>query len=502
MRPDQALPVRPTALDGEALSGYAVRLADANGITPNVLIGQDYTDVTASPAMVRRLSTAAGMTPAQVIGMTMAPMPPSIRGRGKLARHGWRLHQSMTWICPVCTDQRGYRALLWRLALMPVCTRCRVLLVRAHDIHRARTAPDALLDLTGRLIGLVQDATTGNRTARARLASYRKVCAAVAHTINHDWPPRPAGLPRADLPAARMWGPHPCPDPATTATILTAAEPALGSKRARERFTQEVMDRYEQRAQSPAAPVVLPSTLRPEERPPVLPVYRYTDRARLTQLTHDLRQVVVATGLHARHVPGFLLLPGDDPVPPGPLWRERGLATIGLHMLISRAHGEPGAATAACHDLGTTDTETNFFLDGIRLHRGIPADQDELLLAGVEHLLDGGLVDYRRRRQALRAVRRLPTLPLPADRLPDISDVPGHRLALGWMWVHFARGPMWTSSFPSIRTSTVMAFDAAIDPEARLHLHEAAHAITEGPELHANPTGHGITVPTTARWTG
>lgn len=488
MRTDQQLPVRPAIWDGEALSGYAVRLADANGLHSRSLVPPGYADATAPPGMVARLAAAAGATPEQIHAMTLAPMPPSVRGRGQLQRHGWRLHQDVSWVCPVCTHATGYRALLWRLGTLPVCTRCEVLLVQAHDILKARPAPTHLLELTAQLTELVHAATARNPGARTKLSSYRKVCAAVALTLDHQWPPRPAGLPRADLSAARTWGPHPCPDPTTTATVLLAAQPALGSTRTRERFTTQVLARLERVRSTPAPgsarnPVRLPRTPRPENRPPLLPGFDNRDQGRLAQLMKDLRAMVSATGLQPRHVPGFLLLPGDDPIPPGAARRDRWLGAIGLHMLISRAHGEIGAASTACRDLGTSDTETNPFLDGLRLHRGIHPEHDQLLRAGARTLLAEGLVDYRRRRQGLRHARRLPSLALATGRLPDIGHVPGHRLALGWMWVHLTRGPMWTSPFPSIYTSTVMNFDAAIDPETRLHLHDAGLALIDGPDF-------------------
>lgn len=486
MRPDQAFPVRPAVMPGESLSSYALRLADANGLSHRAVLPAGFTDATAPRRLVEQVAVASGLTTDQVRSMTLAPMPPTLRGRGKLQRHGWRLHDSVQWVCPACTSQTGYQALLWRTGLMPVCTRCSVLLVQAHDIPLARPAPAYLIDLVEELTHLVQAATARHAYSRDRLSRFRKTCAAVAQTIDADWPPRPGHLPDLDRGQARTWGPHPCPDPATTAVILAATAPALGARRVRAAFINEAMDRVH-RAQPLALRVVLPRRL-PIAPPgsPILPGFTHADAYRLRVLLSDLQQgVATVPGLAPRHIPAFLVLPGEDPIPAGDVWRDRALAAIGLHMLISRADGQVGAASTACHDFGTADTESNRLLDGLRLGRGIHADEADLLRSGVRHLADEGLVDYRARRRVLSSLRRLPAVPICESRFPDLGGVPGPALALGWMWVHRTRGPMWTSPWPTIRTSTVLAFDAVIDSEARLTLHETATALIEGPDLSA-----------------
>jgi hypothetical protein len=65
------------------------------------------------------------------------PVPVGVRGHGPQRRHGWRLHHSVTWICPSCTPTTGRRDLLWQTALMPVCLRCGCYLVRARHLGRA-----------------------------------------------------------------------------------------------------------------------------------------------------------------------------------------------------------------------------------------------------------------------------------------------------------------------------------------------------------------------------
>lgn len=141
MRLDRALPVRLNVIAGESLSGYATRLAEANGLAPNALIPRDFSDATAPQPMIERIATAADITLEQATLMTLTAWPSTVRGMGRQQRHGWRLHQSVTWICPSCTGPTGYRALLWRLALAPVCLRCGLCLVQDDAIPTALVPP-------------------------------------------------------------------------------------------------------------------------------------------------------------------------------------------------------------------------------------------------------------------------------------------------------------------------------------------------------------------------
>lgn len=162
-------------------------------------------------------------------------------------------------------------------------------------------------------------------------------------------------------------------------------------------------------------------------------------------------------------------------------------------MLLTHVHDGPTSSSRACHAFGATDTDTSLLLDGIRLGRGIHDLDAARLTDAVDVLLDGGLVDYQRRRDTLRPLTRLPRLPLAADRLPDIDGHPGRELALSWIWTRFTHGPAFTSPRPFIADRHVRAFEAAIDPETRLVLAETGQQLLADADV--------ITIPTTqATW--
>ncbi|MGO0578245.1 TniQ family protein [Ornithinimicrobium panacihumi] len=478
MRPDQPWPVRPHPEPGEALSSYAVRLAEANGIHPRHLLPPGFADAQAPPGLIDRVSTAAALPAGQVRAMTLADLRPSIRGTGVLLRHGWRLHDSVTWSCPVCTERTGYRALAWRLALTPACARCQVLLHYPGAGPGIHPAPPELLELIARLQHLLQKASSGSIGARDTLSHYRRTCAGLAGTITPTWPPRAATTDLAlDLDAARAWGNHPSPDPGTVATLLLTARPALGPRHTKTWFRQLLHD-------GPRAPGVPPppAPRRPARRPQP-PGSHPEDLPGLESLITDLATLAATTGLAPRHVPAFLPVPGDETIPHPDRWRPAHLAAVGLSMLLDLATGGPGSAATACLHLGTADTESDDDLDGLRAHAGIRGPHAALLRAGAAALIDDGIIDYQARRATLSVARRRPRLALPENRLPAINGVPGDLLAWGWMWVHTTRGPMWTSPYPLVRTGTVHLFDQAIDPETRLALHEHAQQLLTGPDL-------------------
>jgi hypothetical protein len=98
-------------------------------------------------------------------------------------------------------------------------------------------------------------------------------------------------------------------------------------------------------------------------------------------------------------------------------------------------------------------------------------------------LLNDGLVDYQRRRDILRPVTTLPRLSVPASNLPEIDGYAPRVLALGWIWTRLTRGPMWTSRFPLVPDRHVRAFNAVIDPETRVVLHEAGQQVLADADL-------------------
>ena len=111
------LPVRPRPQPGEPLTTYAGRLADSNGVTRRRVLPAHRHDVGVPEDELGAVAALAGLDAGAAARLTMDRYPPTIRGRGKTHRGGWRLHFSVEWVCPRCTPLTGRRELLWQTAL-------------------------------------------------------------------------------------------------------------------------------------------------------------------------------------------------------------------------------------------------------------------------------------------------------------------------------------------------------------------------------------------------
>lgn len=495
-----AWPVRPEPHPGEPLTSYAVRLADANGLPARMAIDRHRRDIDVPAEELDTVAALAGLDVTATARLTMDRYPPTVRGRGKTHRGGWRLHFSVEWVCPRCTALTGRRDLLWQTALSPVCRVCRVLLVPAGRRTVTETVPSS------RLLELVDDLTTlceasiNHKSARVRLGAFRRLCAHIAQTIDNRWPDRPSDLPDLDVTAARMWGVFPSSEPATVAVILASAAPALHSGSLRDRLLREGHQRRrrgrimsEPPQHVPNARRYLPRRPSAPSRIPILTGFTAADSERLRWLLAQLDRDARRHGIRPDHVPALLPAPGEDGLPDPAVWRTRWHCAVALHMLLTHVHDGPTSSARACHAFGTTDTDTSRLLDGVRLRRGIHDLDAARLTDAVDALVDGGLVDYQRRRDTLRRITRLPSVPIAGDRLPEVDGYAGSSLALNWMWTRLTHGPSFTGPRPFIADRHVRAFDAAIDPETRLVLAEA------GQQLLAD--ADAITIPTTqATW--
>ena len=476
------LPVRPCPHVGEALSAYAVRLAEANGLHWSRVLPLRR-DIDIPIAILARIAGLAGLDDAAVRQLTLDRYPPSIRGRGATHRGGWRLHFSVAWVCPACTATTGHTELLWQTALSPVCRTCRVYLVPASRPGPPVPAADPVLRMVDALVDLAEAAITSS-AARSRLGRFRRLCASIAQTVDDTRPYRPNGLPAVDRAAARQWGAFPCADPGTVATLLVAAAPTLRSTAEHRRLATEALQRRRGTPAEHPAKYLPQRTPAPPSRTPILPGFTRRDSQRLTWLVAQLARMVRRHHFGADHVPALLPLPTDDGALPDPSqWRTRSHAAIALHMLLAQANGDTPSSASACTAFGTTDTETSALLDGIRLGRGIDDPNAELLLAAAQTLTDAGLVDYQRRRDALRAQTQLPRQLGSGSRLPSVDGCSAGVLALGWIWTRFTRGPMWTSPFPLVPDRVVRIFDQRIDPETRMALHEAGQGLLADTDL-------------------
>ena len=487
------LPVRPVPATGEALTSYAARLADANGLPPSRVLPSHRHDVGVPQHEIATVASLAGLEPIAVAQLTMDRYPPTVRGQGVTHRGGWRLHFSADWICPHCTPRTGRRELLWQTALSPMCRHCNVLLepVTAAPAATSVDTPRDLRVLVHELIELAEASIT-HHSARVRLGRFRRLCALIAQTIDDTWPFRHASLPLVDQAAARAWGAFPCADPATVATILASASPALHSTRSHDQLSREGHTR--RRGQSARHPrKYLPQRPPAPQRQPILAGFNATDSGRLRWLLTQLEHLAVRHGVRPDHVPALLPHPDDDGLPDPADWRTRWHGALALHMMLTQTHGGSCSSSRAAFAFGTIDTDTSRLLDGIRLGRGINHTDAQLLGDAVTVLINQGLVDYQRRRDILRPLTTLPRLPVPASNLPEIDGYAAQVLALGWIWTRLTRGPMWTSPFPLVPDRHVRAFELAIDPEARLALYRAGQQLLADADV--------ITIPATqATW--
>ena len=502
-----AWPVRPAPRPGEPLTSYAVRLADANGLPRGMAIDRHRRDIDVPADELHIVAALAGLDAGAAARLTMDRYPPTVRGRGKTHRGGWRLHFSVEWVCPRCTALTGRRELLWQTALSPVCCDCHLLLVPAGSLTEPATVSPRQVDLVDEITSLAE-ASVVHQSARLRLGSFRRVCAVVAQTIDDQWPDRPTGLPALDVAAARRWGVFPSPDPGTVAVILSAAAPALGSGYCRDRLLREGAQRRRRGHTLTVPPQHVPNAGRylpkrpppPQKAAPILAGFNREDARRLqwfvTQLTHQVRR----HGIHPDHVPALLPAPGEDGLPDPSVWRTRWHCAIALHMLLTQVHDGPTSSARASHAFGTTDTDTSLLLDGIRLGRGIHDLDAARLTDAVDALVHGGLVDYQRRRDTLRPLTRLPRLPIATDRLPEIDGHPGSELALAWVWTRLTHGPSFTSPRPFIADLHVRAFDAAIDPETRLVLAETGQQLLADADVITIPATQATAAAVTRRY--
>lgn len=494
------LPVRPAPRPDEPLTSYAVRLADANGLTRSRVLPTHRHDVGVPKHELAALAALAGLDAAAAAQLTMDRYPPTVRGRGPTHRGGWRLHFSVDWVCPRCTPRTGRRDLLWQTALSPLCRHCKVLLIPAgaSPAPAAVKAPRELIAIVDELIALAEASITYH-SARVRLGRFRRLCALIAQTIDDTWPRRRAGQPQVDPATAKTWGAFPSADPGTVATILVSAAPALHATGIHDQLSREGHTRRRGTpSQHPRK--YLPQRPPAPQRQPILAGFNAADGGRLRWLFTQLEHDATRHGLHPDHVPALLPHPDDDGLPDPADWRTRWHAALGLHMLLTQAHGGSPSSTRANIAFGTTDTDTSRLLDGIRLGRGINHTDSQLISDAVTVLLDQGLVDYQRRRDILRPLTTLPRLPVPASNLPEIDGYAAQVLALGWIWTRLTRGPMWTSPFPLVPDRHVRAFELAIDPETRLALHEAGQRLLADIDLITIPTAAMTTTAVTRRY--
>ncbi|HQD69573.1 MAG TPA: TniQ family protein [Ornithinibacter sp.] len=453
------LPVRPEPRPGEPLTSYAVRLADANGLQHSRVLPKHRHDIDVPATELTTVGTLAGLDPAATSRLTMNRYPLIVRGHGPQRRHGWRLHHSVTWICPSCTPTTGRRDLLWQTALMPVCLRCGCYLVRAGTSDAVLPASTRVLELAGTLAELADDAID-NPSARSVLYRLRRRCQARAATITGDASARGVTLPPIHVPAARSWGAYPSPDPTTVAALVLLTGPRTRSH-----------------------------TKDQAARPHPGGKFTGTDHERLEWMLTRIRHHVHHDRLRPEHVPSMLPPPMHAPAPGPGAWLSRTRAATALYLLIAHASGSCVTPEAAMAALGVAGIPTCSLIDAVHTAHGLRERDADVLNAALDQLIAEGLVDYQRRRDTLRAVSRLPTLARRLLANPLVRDSTGESLALGWIWTRFTRGPMRASRWPATPDRDIAAFDTRLDPESKLVLAETAQQLlADADAVHATQT--------------
>lgn len=461
------LPVRPTPWPGEPLTSFVARLADANGIHRDRVLPRHRHDIDVPATELTTVVNLAGLDASAAGRLTMNRYPVAIRGHGPQRRHGWRLHSAVTWMCPLCTPATGRTDLLWQTGLMPVCRQCACYLVRSEAPHLVRPAHPRVLELAA-VLAEMAEAAIDDLGTRRRLYHLRRRCQRLAATIDNNAPAMAEDLPPVDIRAARLWGAYPSPDPATVATLLSLA----GAGLVREKRSTAADLRCHEAGEFTAA-----------------------DRERLTWFLTRIRHHVTRDHLRPDHVPTLLPLPSDAPQGRPGQWLSLTRAATALHILISSTLDQDATPATATLALGVPGIPLNLLIDGIHTGHGLRQQDADLLVAAIDTLIAAGLVDYQRRRDTLRPLTRLPRAVrhgLPADRAYGPST---ERLALSWIWTRFTAGPMRSSRWPDIPDRDVHAFDARLDPETRLVLHETGQQLLADADL--------LTIPATqATWTG
>ena len=456
------LPVRPAPRTSEPLTSYAARLADANGVARARVLLPYRHDIDVPKAELFAVADLGGLHAEAASRLTMDRYPQAIRGHGVTRRHGWRLHFAVTWICPSCTPSTGHTDLLWQTALMPVCLRCGCYLVRAEGPRVPVPANSKVLELVGILSGWAE-ASIDDPRLRAQLYRLRRRCQLLGPMVDAGQPAEDLDKPAVDVNAARQWGAYPSQDPTTVAALLLLA----GKRLVQEKRCHLVDARKHQAAE-----------------------FTNVDRDRLGWFLTRVRRHVTHDGLCPDHVPAMLPTPiGDEPRRPGQ-WLSSTRAAVALYLLISRASDLDSTPEVAMAVLGVAGIPSCLLIDGIYAGDGLRECDADLLGSALDELLADGLVDFRRRRDTLWPITRLPKAVGQRLRMTDSKAATAQQLALGWIWTSLTSGAMRSSRWPHIPDRDVHAFAAVLDPEIRLVLHETGQQVLADADLATIPIPH------------
>jgi len=475
------LPARLVAAEGESLSSWLDRVSDANDIPRRLF------SATQPRIPLVTLARLLCVDVETLRAMTLQRFPASLVGSASISPSTWRASQH-GWICPRCTTDASPRMLAWQLALHPVCASCHCYLTQP-DPRVDTDADPAVVRLAAELLAQAEAARHDPR-AHDRLARLRQLTSLVALTMDQRWPPRHVPVPEVDPDLFQRWGRSTSPNPLVAANLLAATAVYTHPAHARG-LTHEAWERLRPPARSRSTPPQPAWPLQLPDRPDDLgPHWATHDRLRL----HRLRAAVAGFsrhhGLTRRHIPATLARPDDYPLPSPMEWMRRGYLSvalllllpdedwphaIGVHQYLGLAYRRDRTFSAVEQDHGITE------LDRLILERTLTT------------LLDDGLIDYEFRRRVFATSRRLPARlrhqleldgsrpfrPTPRDEvLLEALDADEELLARCWLWIHFTRGTLLSSPFPSALTEVALDYGRNhLEPEQRLALLDHGHEL-------------------------
>lgn len=488
---EHRLPARVVPGPGEALPSYLARAAAANDLPAKHLwsgVGHGAKPPTLSE--LRRLSTLLGHPQSELLDMTVHRYRFKVTG-GKRRDHGWRVDQHQ-WICPRCTPANGFVDRDWALALRPACLRCRVLLVPDKDAAREPVPVDGELLIQQRRLDRILQRSVQDGHSSSYLSGLRHLVLLTARTADQEWP-RPSSDWERDLRRAagtepmRAWTTHAPQSPIVAAAVLIPCARAMHNG-TRNDLIRQAWARLAQPGTAATAKELLSASV-------YLPVGATSERLFLAGrpraggrasgevlrlLLHDLA-ALTRQGLAARHVPA-LCLDHDTPfLPPAheiPARHYRAVALVA--MLLAKSSDQRARIRTSWHHLHLPmiggSTTLHHLQDGDAL---TPADAD-ILLDFAEALAREGLIDYQERRERFRHITQVSSSVV--DQLPAEAASHPHRrtAAAAWLWVHFARGSSLGFRGAGVTHEDLVRFDAALNPEGRLHLHEHGQLLLDG----------------------
>ncbi len=441
------LPVAVDIQPGEDIAAFLQRVADANYVDFPTLTGHRRTArawENPDHHLLARLASITGVSEERLRAATLKGAYPQMSlGRARTGRR----YAGQPATCPSgCID-----TVESRLNLIVLCPNCEDLLVdrldpapppvptRVRHVHREVMATLA--------------ATTSSQSARDRLRRLESLMAEVELALWRNWPPVFDGETQQWRTRAVRWvdrnvitGRYTIArPPSITATLLTLTWDASADRAT----TEAMLD----------AIAIMADPWDPD--PQEMPDWRNPLGARdgLLDLLRNL-------GIHARHVSTILRLPDDPIILPEHQRTHRTAEALALTALASQAHGTPMTIAGAA-SLHAADSSRRAQRLALRLLDDTYALRR--LAVHAERLHSVGLLDRAQARAELRGIQRLPPSALRDALEAGGADI-DREVAAAWVWLDATAGRPAGGPRPHRANADILTFDAALDPETKLHL--------------------------------